>query len=131
MTPAVPEYLPPETLDTSVPQRTHLPRRDIRVDSWAGLLVDAAQAQSSDKEARLIDEIRALTLRESATPDEAAVPEELDWLDEQLNEVWTRIKACDRDGAEYVSLRRWLPLTYEGILDLLREGGLRTDGDPD
>jgi hypothetical protein len=29
-------------------------------------------------------------------------------------------EASGRDGAEYVSLRRGLPLSYDGILDLLR-----------
>ena len=76
---------------------------------------------AGQQEAQLIDDLRTLTLRESATRDEASVPEELDRLEEQLNHVWTRIEASGRDGAEYVSLRRGLPLTYNGILDLLRE----------
>ncbi len=83
---------------------------------------ESASAELSRDEARLIDELRALTLRESATRDEASVPEALDQLEDQLNDVWTRIEASGRDGAEYVSLRRGLPLTYDGILDLLRAG---------
>jgi tetratricopeptide (TPR) repeat protein len=81
----------------------------------------SASAELSRDEARLIDELRALTLRESATRDEASMPEELDRLEEELNDVWTRIEASGRDGAEYVSLRRGLPLTYDSIRDLLRE----------
>jgi tetratricopeptide (TPR) repeat protein len=82
---------------------------------------ESASAELSRQEARLIDDLRALTLRESATQNEASVPEELDRLEEQLNHVWTRIEASGHGGAEYVSLRRGLPLTYNGILDLLRE----------
>ena len=81
----------------------------------------SASAKLSRQEAQLIDDLRTLTLRESATRDEASVPGELDRLEEQLNHVWTRIEASGRDGAEYVSLRRGLPLTYNGILDLLRK----------
>ena len=81
----------------------------------------SASAELSWDEARLIDELRALTLRESATRDEASMPDELDRLEEELNDVWTRIEASGRDGAEYVSLRRGLPLTYDSIRDMLRE----------
>ena len=82
---------------------------------------ESVSAELSRQEAQLIDDLRTLTLRESATRDEASVQEELDRLEEQLNHVWTRIEASGRDGAEYVSLRRGHPLTYNGILDLLRE----------
>lgn len=83
----------------------------------------SAPAELSREEARLIDELRAFTLRGSAAQDQASMPEELDRLEEQLSEVWARIEASGHDGAEYVSLRRGLPLTYDGILDLLHEGG--------
>lgn len=84
---------------------------------------ESVPAELSRQEARLIDDLHALTLRESATRNEASVPEELDRLEEQLNHIWARIEASGRDGAEYVSLRRGLPLTYTGILDLICEDG--------
>ena len=108
-------------------QRSATRRRRSRVCSWNGwpLVRSAGRSQPRTElswdEARLIDELRALTLRESATRDEASMPDELDRLEEELNDVWTRIEASGRDGAEYVSLRRGLPLTYDSIRDMLRE----------
>jgi hypothetical protein len=86
----------------------------------------------AERESRLIDEIRALTLREPAGIGELSPPEELDRVEERLSAVWARIEATGPEGAEYVSLRRGLPLGYSGIRDLLGDpfpGGQRAGAD--
>ena len=83
---------------------------------------ESAPAELLAEETQLIDALRALTVRESAARDGASGPAELDRLEDKLNDVWGRIEASGRDGAEYVSLRRGRPVAYDGILGLLRDG---------
>jgi tetratricopeptide (TPR) repeat protein len=97
--------------------RVFLERLAISAIRWP----ESVPVELRDDETRLIDELRALTVRESATRGAQSSPEELDRVEERLNAVWARIEAGGREGPEYVSLRRGLPLTYAGILDLLRE----------
>jgi tetratricopeptide (TPR) repeat protein len=86
---------------------------------------ESAPAELAAEETQLIDELRVLILRESASREPGSSPEHLDRVEERLNGVWARIEASGREGAEYVSLRRGLPLPYSSVRELLNDKSRR------